>query len=235
MVQHDKNPIRSWGLFACAAVAVMWLATAQGAAPDRRNSGSSGAAGGTAAQQKPLAPPPLVPPTTESNAPHVRITTSEGAFVVALFPQRTPFTTANFLRYLDEGFYTGTLVHRVIGNFVIQGGGYSAADSSLKATHDSIPNESGSGLRNVRGTIGLARGDSPHSGNAQFYINISDNPDLDPVPTRWGYAVFGRVIEGMEVVDRIGTAATGSVGTFKSDAPLKPIVIQKVERVATAP
>jgi hypothetical protein len=82
--------------------------------------------------------------------------------------------------------------------------------------------------------VGLARSDAPHSGNAQFYVNIADNPDLDPVATRWGYAVFGRVVEGMDVVDRIGAVATGTVGPFKSDAPIKPIVIQKIEEIDAA-
>jgi cyclophilin family peptidyl-prolyl cis-trans isomerase len=105
----------------------------------------------------------------------------------------------------------------------------------LKPSHDPIFNESGNGLQNKRGAVGLARSDAPHSGNAQFYVNIADNPDLDPVPTRWGYSVFGRVVEGMDVVDRIGAVATGAVGPFKSDAPIKPIIIQKVEEIdATA-
>jgi cyclophilin family peptidyl-prolyl cis-trans isomerase len=95
-----------------------------------------------------------------------------------------------------------------------------------------VVNESGSGLQNKRGAVGLARGDSPHSGNAQFYVDIADNSDLDPVATRWGYAVFGHVVEGMDVVDRIGAVATGSLGPFKADAPLKPIVIQKIEEIS---
>jgi cyclophilin family peptidyl-prolyl cis-trans isomerase len=122
----------------------------------------------------------------------------------------------------------------VVGNFVIQGGGHAASDMRLKPAHDAIFNESGNGLQNKRGAVGLARSDAPHSGNAQFYVNIADNPDLDPVATRWGYAVFGRVVEGMDVVDRIGAVATGTVGPFKSDAPIKPIVIQKIEEIDAA-
>jgi cyclophilin family peptidyl-prolyl cis-trans isomerase len=156
-----------------------------------------------------------------------------GEFVVELMADRSPLTCANFLRYVKEGFYSGTLVHRVVGNFVIQGGGHAAADYQLKPTHDPIFNESGNGVQNKRGTMGLARSGLPHSGNSQFYINLVDNPDLDPLPTRWGYAVFARVVTGMDVVDRIGTVGTGAVGPFKSDAPLKPVVIQKVEVVAT--
>jgi peptidyl-prolyl cis-trans isomerase A (cyclophilin A) len=164
-------------------------------------------------------------------APRVRVTTSMGDIVIELYPERAPLTVANFLRYVREGHYTNTIFHRVVGNFVIQGGGHAAGDMQLKPTHDPIPNESGNGLQNKRGAVGEARSETPHSGNAQFYIDISDNPDLDPVPARWGYTVFGRVIEGMDVVDRIGAVATGSVGQFKADAPLKPIVIQKIEEL----
>jgi cyclophilin family peptidyl-prolyl cis-trans isomerase len=174
-------------------------------------------------------------PALAANAPRVRVTTSMGQFVVELNPERAPLTVANFLRYVREGQYTDTLFHRVVGNFVIQGGGHAASDMHLKPSHDPIFNESGNGLQNKRGAVGLARSDAPHSGNAQFYVNIADNPDLDPVPTRWGYAVFGRVVEGMDVVDRIGAVPTGALGPFKSDAPIKPIIIQKVEEIeATA-
>lgn len=163
----------------------------------------------------------------------VKVTTSMGDFVIELMRDRSPLTCDNFLRYVKEGYYSGTLIHRVVGNFVIQGGGY-ASDMKPKSAHDPIFNESGNGLQNKRGTVGLARSGSPHSGNSQFYVNLVDNPDLDPLPTRWGYAVFGRVVSGMDVVDRIGTVATGAVGPFKSDAPLKPVVIQKIELVDAA-
>jgi cyclophilin family peptidyl-prolyl cis-trans isomerase len=166
-----------------------------------------------------------------AGAPRVRVTTSMGQFVIELSPERAPLTVANFLHYVHEGHYTDTLIHRVVGNFVIQGGGHASSDMQLKPSHDPVANESGNGLQNKRGTVGLARGGNPHSGNAQFYVNIADNPDLDPVATRWGYAVFGKVVEGMDVVDRIGAVATGSVGPFKSDSPLKPIVIQKIEEL----
>jgi len=151
--------------------------------------------------------------------------------VIELFPERAPFTVANFLRYVREGQYTHTLFHRVISNFVIQGGGHDATTYQLKPAHDPIPNESGNGLQNKRGTVGLARGNGAHSGNCQFYVNLADNTDLDPLPTRWGYAVFGRVVEGMDVVERIGVTPTGSMGPFKTDAPLKPVVIEKIELV----
>jgi len=164
-------------------------------------------------------------------APQVRVTTSMGEFTVELMPDRAPLTVANFLRYVKEGYYSGTLFHRVVANFVIQGGGHSASDLKLKPVHDPVNNESGNGLQNKRGTVGLARGESAHSGNAQFYVNLVDNPDLDPLPTRWGYAVFGKVVQGMDVVDRIGVTPTGASGPFKSDTPLKPVIIEKVELI----
>jgi peptidyl-prolyl cis-trans isomerase A (cyclophilin A) len=159
----------------------------------------------------------------------VRVSTNMGDFVVELLPDRAPLTVANFVRYVKEGYYSGTLIHRVVANFVIQGGGHAAADLKLKAVHDPVNNEAGNGLQNKRGTVGLARGEGAHSGNAQFYVNLVDNPDLDPLPTRWGYAVFGKVVQGMDVVDRIGVTPTGASGPFKSDTPLKPVIINKVE------
>jgi peptidyl-prolyl cis-trans isomerase A (cyclophilin A) len=164
--------------------------------------------------------------------PQVKITTNMGEFVIEVRADRAPLTATNFLRYVREGFYSNTLFHRVIGNFVIQGGGHDATTQSLKPTHESIFNESGNGLQNKRGAVGLARADAPHSGNAQFYVDLVDNPDLDPVPTRWGYTVFGRVVSGMDVIDRIGEVATGAVGQWKKDAPLKPVIIEKAEILA---
>ncbi len=164
----------------------------------------------------------------------VRVSTNMGDFVIELRTERAPLTTANFLRYVREGFYSGTLFHRVVANFVIQGGGHDAATLKLKATHDSVFNESGNGLQNKRGTVGMARSEAPHSGNSQFYVNLVDNSDLDPVPTRWGYTVFGRIVQGMDVVDRIGETATGATGPFKSDAPLKPVIIEKMEIIGAS-
>ncbi|MBV8877001.1 MAG: peptidylprolyl isomerase [Gammaproteobacteria bacterium] len=160
------------------------------------------------------------------------MTTSMGEFVIEVRNDRAPLTAANFLRYVREGFYSNTLFHRVIANFVIQGGGHDATTQQLKPTHESVFNESGNGLQNKRGTVGLARGESPHSGNAQIYVNLVDNPDLDPVPTRWGYTVFGRVVQGMDVIEHIGETPTGAQGPFKSDAPLKPVIIEKMEIIS---
>jgi cyclophilin family peptidyl-prolyl cis-trans isomerase len=164
----------------------------------------------------------------------VRVTTNLGSFVIELQRDRAPLTVDNFLGYVRSGQYTNTLIHRVITNFVIQGGGVGV-DYKAKPTLKPIPNESGNGLKNLRGTVGLARASGPHSGDCQFYVNVADNGDLDPLPTRWGYAVFGRVTEGMEVVDRISVSPTGSMGPFKQDAPLQAVVIQKVELLADAP
>lgn len=160
-------------------------------------------------------------------APRVRVSTSLGDFVIELNPERAPLTVANFLTYVKEGHYTNTLFHRVIANFMIQGGGVTP-EYTLKPAHAPIPNESGNGLQNVRGAVGLARAAAPHSGDAQFFVNVGNNADLDPLPTRWGYAVFGKVVEGMDVVDRISVQPTGAVATLKSDAPLTPVVIRSI-------
>lgn len=161
--------------------------------------------------------------------PEVLVTTSMGSFVIELRPDRAPLTVANFLRYVQTGFYTDTLIHRVVGNFIIQGGGHEATPPyALKPTGAPVVNESGNGLENRRGTVGLARSADPDSGTSQFYINLVDNPELDPLPTRWGYTVFGKVVQGMNVVERIGLVPTGAFGPFKSQAPLKPVVIENI-------
>jgi cyclophilin family peptidyl-prolyl cis-trans isomerase len=162
------------------------------------------------------------------SAPRVRVETSLGNFVMELDPQRSPLTVASFLEYVKAGHYTDTLFHRVIGNFVVQGGGFDLKNVE-KPTRAATPNESGNGLSNRRGTVGLARTGEAHSGTAQFYVNLGDNAMLDPQASRWGYTVFGRVVEGMNVVDDIGAVATGSNGPFDRDAPLQPIVIKRVE------
>jgi len=161
-------------------------------------------------------------------ATRVRVESSMGSFVIEVNSERAPLSAANFLQYVRSGFYDGTLFHRVISNFVIQGGGYDT-HFTLKTPRAPVDNESGNGLSNKRGTVGLARSESPHSGNAQFYINLADNDDLDPTPLRWGYAVFGRVVSGFEVVEKIGRVATGELGPFKKDAPQVPVIINKVE------
>jgi cyclophilin family peptidyl-prolyl cis-trans isomerase len=169
--------------------------------------------------------------TQAAAAERVRVTTNLGAFVIELQRDRAPLTVENFLGYVRGGYYTNTLFHRVISNFVIQGGGVGP-DYKTKPANKPIPNEAGNGLKNLRGTVGLARASGPHSGDCQFYVNVADNADLDPLPTRWGYAVFGRIVEGMEVIDRISVSPTGAAGPFKQDAPLQQVVIQKVELLA---
>jgi cyclophilin family peptidyl-prolyl cis-trans isomerase len=164
-------------------------------------------------------------------APQVQVVTSLGNFTIELNEERAPLTVANFLKYVDEGQYKGTIFHRVIANFVIQGGGYDANLKLKPATRKTF-NESGNGLTNQRGTVGLARTSEPHGGDCQFYVNLNDNSALDPSQARWGYAVFGKVVQGMDVVDRIGVRTTGAMGPFKEDSPLETVVIERIDRVA---
>jgi cyclophilin family peptidyl-prolyl cis-trans isomerase len=176
---------------------------------------------------------PAVSTAAVKTAPstQVQVFTSMGNFTIELNAERAPLTVAQFLKYVDQGFYSGTIFHRAIPNFIIQGGGYDS-DYRLKGSPSKIFNESGNGLTNQRGTVGLARPPEPHGGDVQFYVNINDNAALDPNQTRWGYAVFGKVVQGMEVVDQISTVSTGAKGPFKENAPLKPVVIEKIERVS---
>jgi cyclophilin family peptidyl-prolyl cis-trans isomerase len=167
--------------------------------------------------------------TAQASAPRVRVDTNQGSFVIELDTARAPLTVANFLQYVRDGHYDGTIFHRVIANFIAQTGGYDEQRVE-KPTREGVPNESGNGLSNSRGTVGLARTADPHSGTAQFYINLADNAGLDPQPSRWGYTVFGRVVDGMKVVDDIGGVATGGTDTFEN-APLKPIVVIKIEEM----
>ena len=163
-----------------------------------------------------------------STDPRVNVVTNAGSFVIELDVDRAPLTVENFLAYAREGHYDGTIFHRVIQGFVAQAGGYTG-DFQLKPTERMVVNEAGNGLSNLRGTVGLARTTDPHSGNSQFYINLVDNLDLNPRPTRWGYAVFGTVVEGMEIVDEIGHVPTGANGPFERNVPMQNIVIQRVE------
>ena len=158
----------------------------------------------------------------------VRFETTLGNFVIQPDTERAPLTSERFLENVRDGYYAGTVFHRVVNNFVAQAGGYTS-DYLPLPERATVANESGNGLSNRRGTVGLARTGEPHSGNAQFYVNLVDNPALDPQPSRWGYAVFGRIVEGMDVIDRIGHVATGAAGELTQDAPLEPIVIKKTE------
>ena len=157
------------------------------------------------------------------NYPQVEMVTSSGTFVLELDRNRAPVTVENFLSYVKDGFYKDTVFHRVIEGFVIQAGGYTK-DFEEKETKPEIINESGNGLKNQRMSIGMARNNLPHTGSSQFYINLVNNYSLDPMPTRWGYAVFGDVIDGMDVVDAIGHSATESKQGLQN-VPVAPIII----------
>lgn len=185
----------------------------------------------SSAAEKAADPKAQPKPAPAAHSAQIQVFTSMGNFTIELNAERAPLTVANILAYVDSGHYTNTLIHRVVASFVIQGGGFNA-DYSPKAAPLKVNNESGNGLSNVRGTVGLARTADPHGGNAQFYVNLNDNAALDPNATRWGYAVFGRVIDGMDVVDRIGDVATGKHGLI-DETPIKPIVILKIERVTS--
>lgn len=169
----------------------------------------------------------------DDTATFVRFETTAGNFVVQMNAARAPLTVANFLRNRAAGVYDGTIFHRVIAGFVVQGGGYDT-EFRERPGQGSVANESGNGLANRRGTIAMARMDDPHSATTQFYFNVVDNPGLDPLPTRWGYAVFGRVVEGIEVLDAIANVPTGRSGPFETDAPVEPIVL-KALRIVEAP
>lgn len=169
-----------------------------------------------------------------SLAPRVRFETTLGEFVLEVDTVRAPLTAENFLRYVRDGAYDGTVFHRVIANFVVQGGGYDERLAARTAGAP-IPNESGNGLSNRRGTVGLAREESPHSGSSQFYINLVDNLGLDPLPSRWGYAVFGRVVEGMDVIDRIAHLPTGTVAPLGADVPTELPLVRRAWVIDSEP
>jgi len=168
-----------------------------------------------------------------SLTPRVSIETSAGTFVLEIDAVRAPLTAENFLGYVRDGFYDGTVLHRVIPGFVVQGGGFDPA-YQLKPTRAAVVNESGNGLSNLRGTVGMARGDTPHSATSQFYVNVADNRGLDPLPSRWGYTVFGRVVAGMDVVDRISQLPTGTLSNFGEDVPVTPIMLRRARILGAA-
>lgn len=174
-----------------------------------------------------LAATALVALTVPVWAQKVRLSTSAGDIVVRLEPDKAPKTVDNFLQYVRSGHYDGTVFHRVIENFMIQGGGYTA-DLSEKPTQPPIPLESHSGLSNLRGTLAMARTAAPDSATAQFFINVNDNLFLDQANARDGngYAVFAKVVEGMAVVDRIKVLPTQSSGPHQN-APVTPVIIRK--------
>jgi peptidyl-prolyl cis-trans isomerase A (cyclophilin A) len=160
-------------------------------------------------------------------APRVLLKTSMGDITVELYPDKAPKSVENFLTYVKSGFYDGTIFHRVIANFMIQGGGFTR-DLHQKPTRASIVNESKNGLSNLQGTLTMARTQDPNSATAQFFINTVDNPRLDYTDDASpGYCVFGKVVSGLDVVDKIKAVPTGAQGPFRSDVPTTPVVIEK--------
>ncbi|HEU4858143.1 MAG TPA: peptidylprolyl isomerase [Rhodanobacteraceae bacterium] len=187
------------------------------------------------------APPPASAASTGNAAapahPQVEIKTSQGDFVIELFPDKAPKTVANFLQYVKQGFYDGTVFHRVIPGYLIQGGLYTR-ELKPKRTLPPIPDEANNGLSNLRGTVAAARGPDPDSATAQFFVNVVDNPRLDYVGNQsgwtWGFAVFGKVVKGMDVVDKIDNLPTGPQGPFIGDVPRPLVVIESAKLIGEA-
>ena len=162
----------------------------------------------------------------------VRFETSHGPFTIELFQEDAPLSVANFLRYVDDGFFDGTIFHRIVPGFVIQGGGLTA-DFEQKETRPPVKNEATNGIRNERGTLSMARTDDIHSATSQFFVNLSDNEFLDHRAGNYGYAVFGRVKDGMDVIDRIAKVTTGRRKRY-TDAPMEDVLITSARRVEAA-
>jgi peptidyl-prolyl cis-trans isomerase A (cyclophilin A)/peptidyl-prolyl cis-trans isomerase B (cyclophilin B) len=170
----------------------------------------------------------------DKTASKVLIKTNLGEMTVELYPDKAPKSVENFLAYVNGKFYDGTIFHRVIDNFMIQGGGFTP-ELRQKATRPAIANEAKNGLSNSRGTLAMARTGDPNSATAQFFINVVDNPRLDFTSeangSTWGYCVFGKVISGLDVVDKIKAVPTGPQGPLPSDVPTSPVLIEKAEMV----
>ncbi|MBH1931672.1 peptidylprolyl isomerase A [Serratia rubidaea] len=165
----------------------------------------------------------MAPVALAAGETHVMLTTSAGNIELALDGQKAPVSTKNFVDYVNSGFYDNTVFHRVIPGFMIQGGGFTA-DMQQKSTKAPIKNEADNGLRNLRGTISMARTADKDSATSQFFLNVADNAFLDHGQRDFGYAVFGKVVKGMDVVDKISQVPTGNVGPYQN-VPSKPIVI----------
>ncbi len=174
--------------------------------------------------------------TVHAANPQVELRTNKGTIVIELYPDKAPATVENFLRYVDAGFYDGTIFHRVIAGFMIQGGGYTQT-YQRKEVDNPVRNEADNGLRNETGTVAMARTSDPHSATSQFFINVADNAFLDfrsPTMRGYGYTVFGKVIKGMDVVNSLATAPTGSAGPFREDVPLDMVIIEQSRRMGEA-
>ena len=178
-----------------------------------------------------LATAPLMA-SESSGKPRVLIETNKGNILVELEPYRAPTSVQNFLAYVKQGFYTNTLFHRVVEGMVIQAGGFDAS-GVRKLTRSSIRNESSNGLDNVKGTIAMARTTEPDSATSQFYINVADNPDFNARYDQPGYAVFGKVIEGMDVVMQIASTPVTEVRGIGQEVPVEPIIITKASQVTS--
>jgi peptidyl-prolyl cis-trans isomerase A (cyclophilin A) len=160
----------------------------------------------------------------------IRFETSHGGFTIELFPKEAPVTVENFLQYVDDGFFDGTIFHRIVPGFVIQGGGLTA-DFGNKKTRAPISNEAKNGLKNTRGSLSMARTSDINSATSQFFVNLKDNAFLDHGPRDYGYAVFARVTEGLDVIDKIAAVTTGRRKGY-TDAPLEDVVIVSARRLA---
>jgi peptidyl-prolyl cis-trans isomerase A (cyclophilin A) len=160
----------------------------------------------------------------------IRFETTHGEFTIELFDKEAPVSAANFLKYIDDGFFDGTIFHRIVPGFVIQGGGFTE-DMTQKRTHPSIKNEADNGLKNERGTLSMARTNDVNSATSQFFVNLKDNDFLDHKRGNFGYAVFGRVTEGMDVIDKIAAVETGRRRGFE-DVPVEPVIMTSVRRIA---
>jgi len=171
---------------------------------------------------------PSKPATTKKETVLITMQTNMGTITLELDADKAPKTVENFTQYIKDGFFDGTIFHRVIDNFMIQGGGFNQ-EYQQKETRAAIENEAKNGLKNDRGAIAMARTGNPHSATAQFFINVKDNDFLNyPGQDGWGYAVFGKVTEGMDVVDKIKGVSTGRGGPFPTDVPQDMVVIEKV-------
>lgn len=208
----NTTPTRAHGLWsrAFSLVCAMSLALCMGSAAQ--------AASSTPNQGKSMS-------TTN---PQVKLQTSQGDILIELYAEKAPKTVESFLTYVQEGFYDGTVFHRVINNFMVQGGGFDVA-MKQKPTHAPVENEANNGLKNDKYTLAMARTADPHSATAQFFINVADNDFLNftsPTPNGWGYAVFGKVVDGTDVVDQIKSVKTGNKG-FHQDVPVEDVLIEK--------
>lgn len=197
--------------------------------------GATAATAQKAQAPKPQKQAPAAAPAPAPTHPRVVLETSKGNIVIELYQDKAPKTVKNFLDYTKAGFFDGTIFHRVIPSFMIQGGGFTP-DMTEKPTRPSIQNEADNGLGNQRGTLAMARTRDPNSAGAQFFINLKDNAPLNHTAKTlqgWGYAVFGRVVEGMDVVDAIALVPTASKGMY-DDVPVQPVVIKKARLVSAA-